>query len=422
MNSNNKNVSKSSLQNTCKQDKSVDITTQKSKRKTPTIWRGIEQETFKNGLELYGRDWNKISQMDGIINKSIHSIKAYAMRYFALLWRDNIPLPSKVKETGNGYTLNGSPLDPNSPIVQSILRKNNEIKSMMKSVKSVKSVKKNKRKRVSNKNDKKMKHDFKLHSYSWINDKNEPKRPNIFTDKNKGQNINVPRKHRKFGVSYSYPMIQEGFAPSSGAIKHLAPLFIRPPNLKQLNHNFMDVTFSMWFHKIWFTKYEKLKTIISDKNVNSATASPFDVLSTKIHKQNDKQIKSIKIPKVSIVYNNEYKQENNECKYDKLNSNYISQMYHSMAMPDINEELIKNRIFNVVYFNLDKKPTIPINRMIKKWGLVNGDVRRQIFEQYHGQYMTMNDLCDILNKQNKNKTPKSGIFFVHFKYNPFIGI
>eukprot|EP01084_Bolivina_argentea_P074822 135700_1 len=154
MNSNNKNVSKSSLQNTCKQDKSVDITTQKSKRKTPTIWRGIEQETFKNGLELYGRDWNKISQMDGIINKSIHSIKAYAMRYFALLWRDNIPLPSKVKETGNGYTLNGSPLDPNSPIVHKPLKplmtKNNRGRSTS-SNKPIDKIKRRRKKKLERK-------------------------------------------------------------------------------------------------------------------------------------------------------------------------------------------------------------------------------------------------------------------------------
>jgi protein MYSM1 len=38
------------------------------------------------------------------------------------MFRDNIPLPPKVKETGDGYTLSGKPLDPNSAAAKPYLK------------------------------------------------------------------------------------------------------------------------------------------------------------------------------------------------------------------------------------------------------------------------------------------------------------
>lgn len=38
------------------------------------------------------------------------------------MFRDNIPLPEKVRETGEGYTLSGRPLDPNSAAARPYLK------------------------------------------------------------------------------------------------------------------------------------------------------------------------------------------------------------------------------------------------------------------------------------------------------------
>ena len=42
------------------------------------------------------------------------SIRSRAQKYFIKLYRDGTPLPTKVAESGPGYTLSGKPLDPNS--------------------------------------------------------------------------------------------------------------------------------------------------------------------------------------------------------------------------------------------------------------------------------------------------------------------
>lgn len=38
------------------------------------------------------------------------------------MFRDSIPLPDKVRETGDGYTLSGKPLDPNSAAAKPYLK------------------------------------------------------------------------------------------------------------------------------------------------------------------------------------------------------------------------------------------------------------------------------------------------------------
>jgi len=42
------------------------------------------------------------------------SIKSHAQKHFIKLFRENKALPAKVQETGEGHTLSGKPLDPNS--------------------------------------------------------------------------------------------------------------------------------------------------------------------------------------------------------------------------------------------------------------------------------------------------------------------
>ncbi|KAI9506113.1 hypothetical protein BX070DRAFT_187140 [Coemansia spiralis] len=50
------------------------------------------------------------------------SIRSHAQKYFIKLFRDNIPLPAKVCESGEGYTLSGRPLDPNSAAARPYLQ------------------------------------------------------------------------------------------------------------------------------------------------------------------------------------------------------------------------------------------------------------------------------------------------------------
>ncbi|KAF7728178.1 hypothetical protein EC973_006572 [Apophysomyces ossiformis] len=71
-----------------------------------------EEKRFLEGLELFGRDWTKLQAH--IATRDANSIRSHAQKHLIKLFRDGIPLPEKVRETGEGYTLSGKPLDPNS--------------------------------------------------------------------------------------------------------------------------------------------------------------------------------------------------------------------------------------------------------------------------------------------------------------------
>ncbi|KAI8341798.1 hypothetical protein BC941DRAFT_414490 [Chlamydoabsidia padenii] len=63
----------------------------------------------------------KISRHLG--TRDSHSIRSHAQKHFIKLFRDNLPLPDKVKESGEGYTLSGKPLDPESAAAKSYLNR-----------------------------------------------------------------------------------------------------------------------------------------------------------------------------------------------------------------------------------------------------------------------------------------------------------
>ncbi|RKP38142.1 hypothetical protein BJ085DRAFT_28983 [Dimargaris cristalligena] len=71
-----------------------------------------ERQRFIEALELFGRDWKKVVAHIGTRDEK--SIRSHAQKHFIKLYRDNLPLPLKVQESGTGYTLSGQPLDPNS--------------------------------------------------------------------------------------------------------------------------------------------------------------------------------------------------------------------------------------------------------------------------------------------------------------------
>ncbi|ORX93100.1 hypothetical protein K493DRAFT_262785 [Basidiobolus meristosporus CBS 931.73] len=92
----------------------------KSKKKTEKLPDGFntgpytdeEEKLFLSGLELHGREWKKLVEHMG--TRNAESIRSHAQKHFIKLYRDGLALPLKVQESGNGYTLSGKELDPNS--------------------------------------------------------------------------------------------------------------------------------------------------------------------------------------------------------------------------------------------------------------------------------------------------------------------
>ncbi|RKO89885.1 hypothetical protein BDK51DRAFT_46892 [Blyttiomyces helicus] len=125
-----------------------------------------EVKLFLEGLEIHGRDWPKVniiqrgattlpirgSVLGGdayasfggveipptltlpsfpvlakklvahIKTRNANAIRSYAQKYFIRLYRDNLPLPNKVRESGGGYTLSGKELDPESAAAKPYLK------------------------------------------------------------------------------------------------------------------------------------------------------------------------------------------------------------------------------------------------------------------------------------------------------------
>ncbi|KAI7903590.1 uncharacterized protein BX663DRAFT_507009 [Cokeromyces recurvatus] len=84
----------------------------------------LEEQRFIEGLELFGRDWTKLQSHVGTRDGT--SIRSHAQKHFIKMYRDQIPLPPKVLETGSGYTLSGKPLDPNSSAAKPYLSRNSQ--------------------------------------------------------------------------------------------------------------------------------------------------------------------------------------------------------------------------------------------------------------------------------------------------------
>ncbi|KAJ2078365.1 hypothetical protein H4R24_004535, partial [Coemansia sp. RSA 988] len=79
-----------------------------------------EEGLFLEGLEKFGRSWSEISTH--VVTRDAKSIRSHAQKYFIKLFRDKVPLPAKVCESGDGYTLSGRPLDPNSAAARPYLQ------------------------------------------------------------------------------------------------------------------------------------------------------------------------------------------------------------------------------------------------------------------------------------------------------------
>eukprot|EP00188_Purpureofilum_apyrenoidigerum_P004961 Plantae.Rhodophyta-Purpureofilum_apyrenoidigerum.ctg6027.p1 GENE.Plantae.Rhodophyta-Purpureofilum_apyrenoidigerum.ctg6027~~Plantae.Rhodophyta-Purpureofilum_apyrenoidigerum.ctg6027.p1 ORF type:complete len:243 (+),score=27.54 Plantae.Rhodophyta-Purpureofilum_apyrenoidigerum.ctg6027:177-905(+) len=82
------------------------------KRKAPVKWSDEEEERFIEALHRYGRDWKQCAMHVG--TRDANNFRSHAQKYFIRLYKHGQPVPEKVAETGEGHTLSGKPLDPNS--------------------------------------------------------------------------------------------------------------------------------------------------------------------------------------------------------------------------------------------------------------------------------------------------------------------
>ncbi|CAO3703210.1 unnamed protein product [Rhizopus stolonifer] len=114
-----------SVETTKEEEKIEEIPSKKPRKPVPEgyntgVYTELEEKNFTEGLELFGRDWIKLQAHVG--TRDPNSIRSHAQKHFIKMYRDNIPLPEKVLLTGEGYTLSGKPLDPNSAAAKPYLK------------------------------------------------------------------------------------------------------------------------------------------------------------------------------------------------------------------------------------------------------------------------------------------------------------
>jgi len=89
-------------------------------KKVRAPWTADEEQAFLLGLETYGRDWSKISEL--LTSRDAKNVSSHAQRHFIRLWYNNKDLPAKVQESGKGHTLSGKLLDPESSFARIFLK------------------------------------------------------------------------------------------------------------------------------------------------------------------------------------------------------------------------------------------------------------------------------------------------------------
>jgi hypothetical protein len=93
------------------------------KGKTPVKWTDEEVARFNEGLALYGRDWERLTQHIG--TRPLPLVKSHTQKHFIWLAKHGLPVPPKVAETGCGHTMDGKPLDLESRTAMDYLSNDN---------------------------------------------------------------------------------------------------------------------------------------------------------------------------------------------------------------------------------------------------------------------------------------------------------
>ena len=92
-------------------------------------WNEEEEKLFREALVLHGRDWKKCAEHVG--TRDHRSFTSHAQKHFIKMCLQGKPLPRKVAESGEGYTLSGKPLDPNSAAAKAYGFKPDSLMTMM---------------------------------------------------------------------------------------------------------------------------------------------------------------------------------------------------------------------------------------------------------------------------------------------------
>lgn len=88
---------------------------QPAKKKAKRGWSGEEEVLFVAALSQFGRDWSAVAKHIGTGRKT-PSIRSHAQVWFLKQLRDGHALPTKMLESGHGFTLSGEPLNKYSAV------------------------------------------------------------------------------------------------------------------------------------------------------------------------------------------------------------------------------------------------------------------------------------------------------------------
>ena len=100
------------------QEQDVSATGRRKRKDTGTNraqsrgWSEEEEKLFLEALDLHGRDWKAAAAHVG--TRDARAFTSHAQKFFIKLAIAGKPVPAKVAESGQGYTLSGKPLDPTS--------------------------------------------------------------------------------------------------------------------------------------------------------------------------------------------------------------------------------------------------------------------------------------------------------------------
>lgn len=100
------------------QDQELSATGRRKRKDTGTNrvqsrgWSDEEEKLFLEALDLHGRDWKAAAAHVG--TRDARAFTSHAQKFFIKLAIAGKPVPAKVAESGQGYTLSGKPLDPTS--------------------------------------------------------------------------------------------------------------------------------------------------------------------------------------------------------------------------------------------------------------------------------------------------------------------
>ena len=94
-------------------------------KRTKRGWSNDEESKFLDGLNKFGRKYKLVSKHIG--TRDVASVRSHMQIHLLKLLKNRKALPDKVKESGNGYTLSGRPLNKYSSTVLKLFKSPNDV-------------------------------------------------------------------------------------------------------------------------------------------------------------------------------------------------------------------------------------------------------------------------------------------------------